>query len=334
MNRREFIAGIGGAAVWSAIARAQQRTLPVIGFLHNQSQESMRDKIPAFRQGLVETGYVEGRNLAIEHRWAEGDVNQRRALVADLIRSQVSVIVADTTNGAADAEAATNMIPIIFMAGADPVEFGLVSSFNRPGGNVTGFAAQGIEVTGKRLELLHKLVPEAAPIATIVGVPGARVTGDVGLRYAEAEARDFQSAARDLGLSAIVIDIKAERNLAAAFARLVERRAGALLVSANIFFAQEAVQLILLSARHGMPTMFWDSTAVPAGALSSYGPDQLDIFRQAGIYAGRILNGEKPGDLPVVQPRKFEFAINLKTARTLGLTVPPNLLALADEVIE
>jgi putative tryptophan/tyrosine transport system substrate-binding protein len=333
MKRREFIAGLGAVA-WPAAARAQQRALPVIGFLHNQSSESMRDKIPAFRRGLAKTGYVEGRNVATEHRWAEGDVNRRRALVADLIRSQVSVIVADTTNGGADSKAATNTIPVIFMAGADPVEFGLVSSFNRPGGNVTGLASQGVEVTGKRLELLHKLVPEAALIATIVGVPGARVTGDVGLRYAETEARDSQSAARGLGLSVIVIDIKAEGSLAAAFARLVERRARALLVSSNIFYSQESTQLILLADRHGIPTMFWDSTAVPAGALSSYGPDLFDVFRQAGVYAGRILNGEKPGDLPVVQPSKFEFAINLKTAKALGLTIPPNLLALADEVIE
>jgi hypothetical protein len=191
MKRREFIAGIGSAAAWPVVTRAQQRTLPVIGFLHNQSLESMRDKIPAFQQGLAEKGYVEGRNVAIEHRWAEGEANRRRALIADLIRSQVSVIVADTTNGGADAKAATQTIPIVFMAGADPVEFGLVSSLNRPGGNVTGFAAQGIEVTGKRLELLHKLVPDAAPIAMIVGVPGARVTGDVGARYQGGRSQGF-----------------------------------------------------------------------------------------------------------------------------------------------
>jgi putative tryptophan/tyrosine transport system substrate-binding protein len=318
MKRRQFIAGLGSAALWPHAARAQQRTLPVIGFLHNQSLESMRDKIPAFQQGLAEKGYVEGRNVAIEHRWAEGEANRRRALIADLIRSQVSVIVADTTNGGADAKAATQTIPIVFMAGADPVEFGLVSSLNRPGGNVTGFAAQGIEVTGKRLELLHKLVPDAAPIAMIVGVPGARVTGDVGARYQEAEARDFRSAARVLGLPVIVIDIAAEGSLAAAFARLVEQRAGALLVSANIFFAQESLQLILLSARHGIPTMFWDSTAVPAGALSSYGPDQLDTFHQAGVYVGRILNGEKPGELPVVQPKNLSSQSTLRPRKYLG----------------
>ena len=333
MRRREFIAGLGGAALWVRAARAQQGTLPVIGFLHNQSLESMRDGIAAFQHGLAETGYVEGRNVAIEHRWAEGDVNRRRALIADLIRSQVSVIIADTTNGAADAREATNTIPIIFLAGADPVEFGLVASFNRPGGNVTGFAMQGIEVIGKRLELLHKLVPEAAPIATIVGVPGVRVTGDVGVRYAATEARDFRFAARVLGLPIIVIDIAAEGSLAAAFARLVERRAGALLPSSNIFFQQERTQVILLAARHGIPAMFGDSLAVPAGALCSYGPDLLDMSRQAGVYAGRILNGEKPSDLPVVQPTKFDLAINLKTAKALGLTIPPDVLALADEVI-
>jgi putative ABC transport system substrate-binding protein len=309
MRRREFIAGVGSAALWVRAAGAQQRRLPVIGFFHYLSYY----RIPAFQQGLAETGYVEGRNVVIEHRWAEGDVDRQRALIADFVRSQVSVIVADTTSGAANAKAATNTIPIIFLAGADPVEFGLVASFNRPGGNVTGFANQGIEVTGKRLELLHKLVPEAALIATIVGVPGDRVTSAVGLRYTETEVRDFQSAARVLGLPVIVIDIKAERSLAAAFARLVERRAGALLVSSNIFFAQERAQVILLAARHRIPTMFGDSTALPAGALSSYAPDPIDALRQAGVYAGRILNGEKPGDLPVAQPRKFEFAINLKT---------------------
>jgi putative ABC transport system substrate-binding protein len=333
MRRRHFIAGLGSAAAWPLAPRAQQAKMPVIGFLHNQSPESARGGIPAFQQGLAETGYVDGRNVSIEHRWAEGQADRRPAFVADLIRRRVSVIVADTTNGAAGAKAATQTIPIIFMAGADPVEFGLVSSLNRPGGNATGLALQSIEVTGKRLDLLHKLVPAAAPIAMLIGSPAGGRTDAVGARFVETEVRDFQSAARALGLPVVAIDLTKEGSLAAGFTRLVEQRAGALLISSSIFYRQERIQLILLAARHAIPTMALDSTSVEAGALSSYGPDQLDVFRQAGVYAGRILNGEKPADLPVMQPTKFELVINLKTAKVLGLEVPQTLLAVADRVI-
>src|SRR5262249_16731780 len=333
MRRREFIALLGGgAATWPMAARAQQPAMPVIGFLHNWSMETMRDRISGFQLGLVERGYFEGRNVSIEHRWASGQADQRPAIVADLIRRQVSVIVADTTNGAAGAKAATQTIPIVFMAAADPVEFGLVSSLNRPGGNATGIAIQGIEIMGKRLELLHKLVPAAAPIAMFVGSPQGSDT--VGARFAETEARDFQFAARALGVPVVPINITTEGSLASGFSRLVEQRAGALLISSSIFYQQERNQPILLAARHAIPTMFPDSTSVLAGALSSYGPDMVDAFRQVGVYAGRILNGEKPADLPVVQPVKFELVFNLKTAKVLGLEVPPTLLAVADKVIE
>jgi putative tryptophan/tyrosine transport system substrate-binding protein len=336
MRRRDFIAALGGAASGFAAApfaaQSQQRALPVIGFLHNQSLESMRDKIPAFQEGLAKSGYMEGRNVAIEHGWAEGSRDRRRALLADLIGRKVSVLVADTTNGAADAKAATKAIPIVFIAGADPVEFGLVTSLSRPGANLTGVAVQGIEITGKRLDLLHKLVPRAGPIAMIAG-PTAPLDA-VGARFIETEIRDFQAAGRALGLPVTVIKMAKEGDIAPAFVDLVGQRAGALLVSNNILFQQERTQLILLSARHAIPTLFWESTAVPAGGLASYGPDVRDIFRQAGIYTGRILAGDRPADLPVVQPTRFELAINLKTAAVLGLNVPPTLLALADRVVE
>jgi putative ABC transport system substrate-binding protein len=332
MRRRDFMAGIGSAAAWSVATHAQHSALPVIGFLHNQSLESMRDKMAPFAQGLAERGFVEGRNVAIEHRWAEGQLERRRAFLADLIRHQVSLIVADTTNGGADAKAATQTIPILFMSGADPVEFGLVSSLGRPGGNATGVAVQGIEVTAKRLELLHKLVPVAAPIAMFIAPPSA--SDPVGRRFSEAEARDFQSAARVLGLSVVVINVVAEGSIEAAFEKLVEVRAGALLLGANILWQQERVQIALLAVRHAMPTMFWEGISVSAGALASYGPDLLDSFRQTGVYAGRILKGEKPADLPVIQPTKFELVFNLKTAKALRLEIPTQLLAIADRVIE
>jgi putative tryptophan/tyrosine transport system substrate-binding protein len=328
MKRREFIAGISAAA-WPLVARAQQ-AVPVIGFLHNQSIESMRDKMEAFAQGLAEAGFVEGRNVAIEHLWEEGQVERRRALLADLVRRQVSLIIADTTNGGADAKTATGTIPIIFVAGADPVEFGLVSSLGHPGGNATGVASRGVEVTGKRLELLHKLVPGVDPIAMFIYTLGA--TDPVGTLFSETEARDFQSAARVLGLRVVVIDVRAEGSIAAAFEKLVELRAAALLLGADILWQQERTQIISLAARHEIPTMFWDRASATAGALSRYGPDVFETYHIVGIYTGRILKGEKPADLPVVQPTKFELVINLRTAKALGLTVPPTLLALADEL--
>jgi putative tryptophan/tyrosine transport system substrate-binding protein len=315
MRRRELIAGLGSAAALPVVGWAQQAALPIIGFLHNQSLESMRDTMAPFSQGLAETGFVEGRNVTVDHRWAEGQTERRRALLADLVRRQVSLIVTDTTNGGTDAKAATQVIPIIFMAGADPVEFGLVSSLSRPGGNATGLAMQGIEVTTKRLDLLHKLVPAAAPIAMFIATPNA--TDPVGRRFGETEARDFQSAASRLGLSVVIINVTAEGSIEAAFKKIVELRAGALLLGANILWRQERMQIALLAVRYAVPTMFWESTAVQAGALASYGPDFLDADRQVGVYAGRILKGEKPADLPVIQPTKFEFV--LRAPRTIAV---------------
>jgi putative tryptophan/tyrosine transport system substrate-binding protein len=333
MIRREFIVGLGGAVAWARAASAQPRTMPVIGFLHNQSLESMRDELPAFERGLAETGFVEGRNVAFDHRWAEGHNDRRPQLAADLVRRQVSIIVADATNAAADAKAATQTIPIVFTAGADPVSFGLVSSLSRPGANVTGVAMQGIEVTGKRVELLHKLVPAATVIGMFVG-QYTRVGDATGARFTEIELRDFQAAAVALGLRAVPIEVASEADIAAAFATLLEQRVGALLIGSNNLFQQGRTQIILLAARHGIPVMFWDSTSVAAGALASYGPNFIGAWRQVGLYVGRILNGEKPANLPVIQRTDFDLMLNLKTAKALGLTIPPNLLALADQVIK
>jgi len=281
----------------------------------------------AFYQGLAEVGYAEGRNVAIEHRWAEGHAERRPALAADLVARQVAVIVVDTTGFAQIAKAATQTIPIVFAgAGADPVEFGLVASLNRPGGNVTGVALQGIDITGKRLDLLRKLVPSAGLIGAFVGEANTQFTRN--------ETRELQSAARVLGERLLILNVATESDVAAAFSVLIKQRAGALLISANNVFRRARGQIISLAARHALPTMFWDSESVAAGALSSYGPDIGIAFRQAGLYAGRILKGEKPADLPVVQPTKFTLVINLKTAKILNLSVPPTLLALADEVIE
>jgi len=281
----------------------------------------------AFYQGLAEVGYAEGRNVAIEHRWAEGHAERRAALAADLVARQVAVIVVDTTVFAQIAKAATQTIPIVFAgAGADPVEFGLVASFNRPGGNVTGVALQAIDIAGKRLELLRKLVPAAALIGAFVSNANSQFTQN--------ETTELQSAARVLGERLLILNVATGSDVAAAFSVLIEQRAGALLLSANNLFQQARGQIISLAAHHAMPTMFWDSMSAAAGALSSYGPNIASAYHQTGLYAGRILKGEKPADLPVVQPTKFALAINLKTAKTLGLTIPPNLLALADEVIE
>jgi putative ABC transport system substrate-binding protein len=281
----------------------------------------------AFYRGLAEVGYAESRNVAIEHRWAEGHSERRPALVADIVAQQVAVIVVDTTGFARVAKAATQTIPIVFSgAGADPVEFGLVASFNRPGGNVTGVALRGVDITGKRLELMRKLVPAAGLIGAFVGDPNDQFTQN--------ETRELQSAARALGTRLLLLNVPTDSDIAAAFSVLIQQRAGALLLSANIIFQRARAQIISLAARHAMPTMFWDSVSAAAGALSSYGPDFDGAFHQAGLYVGRILKGEKPADLPVMQPTKFNLVINLKTAKALGLTIPETLLATADEVIQ
>jgi putative tryptophan/tyrosine transport system substrate-binding protein len=327
MRRREFIAGLGGAVTWPLAARAQQAAgMPVIGIVHAESMEQSPRIMLSFSKGLAEVGFVEGRNVAIEHRWDEGHAERRDALVADLIRRQVSVIFVNTTGLARMAKEATRTIPIVFLAGGNPVESGVVASLNRPGGNVTGVALLNTELMGKRLELLHKLVPGTGPIGFFVGPAG---------QYTEAETRDLPSAARTLGIKVTVFNIADASDLQQGFATLVEQKTRALLLSANIVFeSQVRNQIILLAAHDRVPTMFNASDSAVAGALASYGPDFLGAYQQAGNYAGRILKSDKPADLPVLQPAKLELVFNLKTAKMLGLEIPSVMLAIADEVIE
>jgi putative tryptophan/tyrosine transport system substrate-binding protein len=326
MRRREFIAGLGGAAAWPVVARAQQPAMPVIGWLDLQSPEAARESVPAFQQGLAETGYVEGRNVVVEYRWAENHIDRLPALAADLVRRRVAVIVAVTTESALAAKAATPTIPIVFRVGSDPVEIGLVATFNRPAGNLTGIANLTTAIISKRLALLHELVPAIASIATLVNPANPRFT--------QIETRDLQAAAGVLGVRMLVLNGGTASDIAGAFATLVERQAGALLISADATFMASRDQITSLAARYAIPTMFADRASAAAGSLLSYGNDFPDVNRQVGVYTGRILNGGKPADLPVVQPTKFELVINLKTAKALGLTIPETLLATADEVIQ
>jgi putative ABC transport system substrate-binding protein len=318
---------LGGAAVtWPLAARAQQPAIPTIGWLDFESPEAARESIPAFKRGLAEIGYVEGRNVVVEYRWAEAHNDRLPALAADLVRRQVAVIVALTTSSALAAKAATQTIPVVFRMGSDPVEIGLVASFNRPAGNLTGVANLAAEIAAKRFALLHELVPAVASIAMLVNPANSY--------YTQAETRDLQSTARVLGVRVLVLNGGTESDVAAAFATLVEQQAGALLIGGDTFFFTARDQIMSLAARYAIPTMFFDSVSVAAGGLLSYGPDLLGANQQVGLYTGRILRGEKPADLPVVQATRFELVINLKTAKTLGLTMSPTLLAIADRVIE
>jgi len=328
IRRREFIRLLGGAAVaWPLAAQAQQpAALPVIGFLDAGSADAAAHYAAAFREGLRETGYVVGRDVAIEYRWAEGGFDRLPILTADLVRRQVAVIVAGGGAPAAlAAKAATATIPIVFQMGDDPVKFGLVPSLNRPGGNITGQSAQNAELGPKRLELLHEVVPAATTLALLVNPTNLN---------AETLSSDLHAAARTLGLQLQVLHASAEREIDAVFTTLLQLQAGGLMIGHDAFFNSQSERLATLALRRAMPTIYQFREFAAAGGLMSYGTDLADSYRQTGVYAGRILKGEKPGDLPILQPTKFELFINLKTAKSLGLTVPPTLLARADEVIE
>jgi putative tryptophan/tyrosine transport system substrate-binding protein len=323
MNRREFIAGLGGAAGWPLLVRAQPQMKPVIGVLDNRPGLMRRELHEAFLRGLAEVGVSEG-GVTIEYHTTDGHYERLSALAADVVRRRPAVILAVQSVTALAGKAATQDIPIIFLA-IDPVELGLVASFNRPGGNVTGITF-GVEIVEKRLELLHKAVPPAETVGLLVGP--ADSTGD------QAETRHAQSAAHTLGLRLLVFNITTDADVTPAFATLVEHQAGTIIVGASLVVGATRDQILSHAARLAPPTMFAYGIDAQAGGLLSYGPDFIEISRQIGAYTGRILKGEKPADLPVVQPTKFELVINLKTAKALGLTIPPTLLALADEVIE
>jgi putative ABC transport system substrate-binding protein len=326
MTRREFIRLFGGAAALPVAARAEQPAMPVVGFLNPASPGPWTNLVAAFRGGLSELGYVEGQNLAIEFRWADGQYDQLRAMATDLVRRNVAVLV--STGGTAAvlaAKAATSTIPIVFTLGTDPVQLGIVASLNRPGGNVTGVNMFTAVVDTKRLGLLHDMVPMATSIAAVVNPNNPN---------AESQTKSIQEAARAVGWRAHVLRATTERELDAAFAGSAELHAGAVMVAADPFFLSRRDYIVALAARHAIPAIYEQREYAAAGGLASYGADFRDSYRQAGIYTGRILKGDEPADLPVMQSTKFEFVINLKTAKSLGLVVPNSMQVLADEVIE
>ena len=323
MKRREFITVLGGmAATWPLAARAQQPAMPVIGFLHQGAPETNKDFVAAFHQGLRQSGYLEGQNVTLEFRWAEARYDRLPVLAADLVRRPVDVMVATYLPAALAAKSATDAIPTVFVIGSDPIVTGLVSSLNRPTGNVTGIMILHATLGAKRLELLHELVPAADVIALLVNPAN---------RNAEIIIKDVQAAALTLGKKIRTFNVSNDRDLETFFTRPAP---GALLVSPDTFLQSRRHRLIAWATRQGVPAMYYEREYVAAGGLMSYGPIEKDSFRLAGIYAARILKGEKPASLPVIQPTKFELVINLAVAKALGLDVPTKLLALADEVIE
>jgi len=325
IGRRKFLATFGGAAAWPLVARAQQSAMPVIGFLHSTSLANAAHLATAFRQGLQEAGFVEGQNVAIEYRYAENQIDRLPTLLSDLIRRPVALIVGNTPSALA-AKAATATVPIVFVTGGDPVRDGFVASLNRPGNNVTGVSFLNSVLAAKRLELLHQIVPKATIIAAMSENSSSP---DI-----EAERRDLLAAAQAIGQQLVVLNVSSDREIETAFPTLVQLGAGALHVGTGAFTNSQRERIVALAARYRIPAIYNWREAVTAGGLMSYAPSITDGYRQAGIYAGRILKGEKPGDLPVMLPTKFELVLNLKTAKALGLEIPDKLLALVDEVID
>ena len=325
MRRREFIALVGGTVVAWPLAALGQQTMPVIGFLHSASPGPFTRLVDAFRKGLNENGYVEGRDVAIQFRWAEGQYDHLPALANDLVTRQVAVITAIGPAAALAAKAATKTIPVVFTTGDDPVKVGLVQSLNRPGSNVTGINIFTGVMEGKRLGLLTEIIPDVTLVAVMINPTSPEL---------EASAQDIQKSAAAIGRQVIILRANNERDIDAAFTAIMERRAGALLVGNDIFFNSRRSQIVNLAARNKLPAIYEFREFVDAGGLMSYGTSLADIYRQAGDYTGKILKGTNPSDLPVLQLTKFEFVINLKTAKDLGIKISDNVLSLADEVIE
>jgi putative ABC transport system substrate-binding protein len=324
VKRRELIALLGGATGWPLAAQAQQQPMPVVGFVNSASPGGYVPMVAAFRQGLKEAGYVEGQNVAVEYRWAEGQYDRVPVIALELVDRRVAVLVANTP-GVLAVKAAITTTPIVFTTAGDPVQIGLVGSMSRPGGNITGATTLGFELASKRLELAHELAPTASIIAALINPAN---------NASETQLRELQAATRTLGLQLRVVHASSERDFDMIFANLAQLRPGALVISTDAFFISRNEQLATLAVRHALPAIFQDRAFAAAGGLMSYGGSLPETYRQAGIYTGRILKGEKPADLPVVQSTRFELIINLKTAKALGLEIPPTLLARADEVIE
>jgi putative tryptophan/tyrosine transport system substrate-binding protein len=324
MRRRDFISLVGGAAVWPTTARTQQ-TIPTVGFLSAAQPQLLAQNVAAFVRGLGETGFIDGRNVAIEYRWAEGHLDRLPAMATDLVARRVAVIVSHTDLAISATKAATTIIPIVFLSGSDPVKSRIVMSLNRPGGNITGATFFNADLGAKRLGLLHELIPKADTIAVLL---------DQTFESVAIQGPEIEERGRALGIHTVILRAGNGTDIDTAFTTMVQERVGAVLVQGGNLFNNRRDQLIVLTARHGIAAIFGDRVYTEGGGLVSYGNDNRDTYRQAGIYAGRILKGEKAGDLPVVQPTKFELVINLRTAKAFGLTVPSTLLTIADEVIE